>query len=63
MDLTTRVIPTMTQLRGEATFTAAAGKNVKIETSPVGEDILDVTVPVGKLWTITVGIDVRETDA
>ena len=45
---------------GTARFSMAAGKSLKVETSPQGEDILDVTVPQGKLWEVSVDITIRE---
>lgn len=41
----------------------AAGKTLKIETSPSGEEILDVTVPAGKKWSVGIVVSVEETDA
>ena len=60
MDLTTRVIPTLTYLNGDERFTLAAGKELKIETSPDGEEILETTVPAGKSWEVTVGVSIVE---
>jgi len=43
--------------------TLAAGKHVKIETSPAGEEIADEVVPVGKKWAIQVVLHIDESDA
>lgn len=41
----------------------AAGKTIKIETSPEGEEILEETVPAGKAWEVRIYISITETDA
>lgn len=48
---------------GVGTFTVAAGKSLKIETTPDGEEILNSTVPAGKVWEVTVVVSLTETDA
>lgn len=40
----------------------AAGKRLRIETMPDGEEVLDVVVPPGKHWSIGVVVSVTETD-
>ena len=40
-----------------------AGKTLKIETSPRGQDILEVEVPAGKVWTVRFNLVVDESDA
>lgn len=57
----TRTAKTVRQ--GSDSFTLAAGKILKIETSPDGEEILNETVPTGKVWTVIVSVHVREVDA
>ena len=47
---------------GNTEFTAATGQTVKIETSPLGEEILSETVPVGKVWAVHVGVYIEESD-
>ena len=44
-------------------ITISAGKSLKIETSPDGEDILDVECPEGKAWVARVIVEINETDA
>jgi hypothetical protein len=41
-------------------ITVAAGQTIKIETSPAGEELLEITVPAGKVWTISTRLDVFE---
>ena len=41
----------------------AAGKKLVIETSPDGSDLLEATVPGGKIWAVRISIDVLEQDA
>jgi len=48
---------------GTDEFTMAAGQSLKIETSPNGEDVLDVEVPAGKSWTVIVDVSIREVSA
>lgn len=62
MELTEESQPARTKKCGCQTFTMAAGKSLKIETSPEGEEILDVEVPAGKAWVATVNVHVVETD-
>jgi len=47
---------------GDAGFDLSAGKNLKIETSPAGSELLNVTVPVGKTWTVVIDVRIIETD-
>lgn len=49
--------------RGTDSFTLAAGKILKIETTPAGEDILEAEVPAGKQWSLSIAINIVETDA
>ena len=53
--------PAKTVLNGSDTVILAAGKHVKVETSPGGEELLDAVVPAGKTWTVTVGVYILET--
>ena len=43
-------------------ITISAGKSLKIETSPDGEEILDVECPKGKVWSARIIIEINETD-
>lgn len=49
--------------QGSVDFSLATGKTLKIETSPNGEEILDLTVPVGKSWDVSISVSINETDA
>lgn len=42
--------------------TATAGQDFKIETSPGGEEFLEITVPAGKVYTISVRVEYEITD-
>lgn len=44
-------------------ITVLAGQSVKIETSPGGEEILDVECPEGKSWSVRIIVEITETDA
>ncbi len=48
---------------GTTTFELAADKSLKIETFPDGEDYLDVEVPAGKVWLVTIDVAIAEKDA
>lgn len=43
-------------------FNLAAGKTLKVETSPDGEENLNVTCPRGKQWKVTISVSIEETD-
>lgn len=49
---TTPAVPEVVKYVGVCEFTVTSGQHLKIETSPGGEDILDVVVPAGKTWLI-----------
>jgi len=61
MELEDKQVP-HTQKYAVGTVALVAGKTLKIETSPAGEEILTAVVPAGKVWSITIVIDVTETD-
>jgi len=46
----------------EGGISVPAGKSLRIETSPEGEDILDVECPVGKTWLVRIIVEIEETD-
>lgn len=55
--------PAQTILQGNGAVQIAAGKRLRIETTPDGEELLDVPVPSGKTWAIRVHVYVDESDA
>ncbi len=58
-----RSFPASTTLHGEETgVVVAAGKSIVIETTPGGLDICNETVPAGKVWTVSIGVNIVETD-
>jgi hypothetical protein len=59
-EVPTRVI---THSGGIVTMQLEAGKSLKIETSPEGDDLLDVVVPEGKVWNLSISVQVNEEDA
>ena len=59
--VTQAAIPATKHSVGGDTFTITAGKSLKVETSPRGEDILDVEVPEGKTWVVTIDVGIVET--
>ena len=49
---------------GGGTYEVPSGKSLKIETSPDGEEIADLSPPKGKKWeTVNISIQVCEVDA
>ena len=59
--LTEESLPARVTKQGSDAVTLTAGKHLKIETSPSGEELLDAEVPAGKTWTVTVSVHVVET--
>ena len=45
---------------GSYSSDVTAGKSLKIETSPRGEDILDIEVPVGESWHVVINIQIEK---
>jgi len=62
MELEDRQYPHL-QKSAAGVFVVPAGKTLKIETSPQGDEILSATVPKGKVWSVSIVIDISETDA
>ncbi len=63
IELNEEPVSARTLKRGDGSFTMAAGKTLKIETSPAGEELLEVEVPEGKQWSVSIFVSVVETDA
>jgi len=63
MELTTNEVLAALIKNGHEVVEAAAGQSLKIETSPDGDDILDVECPAGKAWSVRVIVEITETDA
>ena len=63
IDLSTENVTAKNIYTGDDTFTLAAGKSLKVESSPNGEEHYDDTVPEGKSWSVTVFLRIEETDA
>lgn len=38
------------------------GKILKMETSPNGEEFLNITVPPGKQWNVEISVNITEID-
>lgn len=56
-------LPAITKLQGVSTFVATAGNRIIIKTGPDGEEVLSERVPAGKEWTVSIGINIIETDS
>jgi len=63
MDLRDMSVKARSIQAGNSAFVATDGQVVKIETSPQGEEILNLTVPEGKVWSISVNLQITEVDA
>jgi len=63
MELVDQSRPSVVEFLGNEDFNLSAGKSLKIESSPQGEEYLDVTVPEGKSWTVHIHLTIVETDA
>ena len=64
MELRETIIVAATLRSGhDSDIDVVAGQSLKIETSPDGEDILDIECPVGKVWKARVIVEITETDA
>jgi len=47
---------------GVAQLDVIAGKSLKIETSPQGEEVFNIKVPIGKVWHVEISVLITETD-
>ena len=67
MELAVKVVseevPGYTLYNGQEKFNISAGKHLKIETSPEGNEILDAIVPTGKKWLVSILVSVQEENA
>lgn len=63
MTLKNTDVSAYTKRNGTGSFTLAAGKTLKIETTPEGDEILEAEVPAGKQWAVSLGVSIVETDA
>jgi len=57
-----QILLAATQRVGNTSFEVTAGKSLKIETFPAGEEIINETVPAGKKWLLDVWLKIREVD-
>ena len=42
----------------EGTVVLVPGQSLKLETSPGGEELLELTAPAGATWTLLVRVDI-----
>lgn len=61
MELVDTSQPAKTLRTGRETVVIPGGKNLKIETTPDGQEILNVAIPEGKTWTVQFNIEIFET--
>lgn len=61
MELVKNPTPNVTYT-GKGDIPVSNGKHFKVETTPNGEDVLDVGPPEGKKWLVGITINVVETD-
>ncbi len=62
INLNILVVTAKTIFTGDDNFQLAAGKHLKVETSPNGVDIYDGVVPAGKSWNVTVFMRIEESN-
>ncbi len=64
MELTQKQIPAEIRYSAQQAFDVLAGKELTIESTPDGEEMLtgSKTVPAGKSWRVVISISVVETD-
>lgn len=64
MDLVTheRTTAASRQHTGDQVIMVSAGQSLKIETSPGGEEVLNVECPAGSSWTVHITIAINELD-
>jgi len=62
MEFDEQIIPASVQKVGNTSFEVAAGKVLKVETSPSGDDILELTVPRGKRFIVDLWVKIQEID-
>jgi len=55
--------PPFTRYFGAQTIDLVRGQGVKIKLTGPATDLLDVDVPAGKKWTISMSVQITETDA
>lgn len=63
MELTDASVPAKKGYLGNKELVIPAGKHLRIETSPDGDEVLDAVVPAGKVWTVQIHMTITETDA
>ena len=55
--------PEIKYMHGDSEISLEAEKSLKIETSPSGEEIVDIECPAGKQWNVIIAVDIIETEA
>lgn len=58
--LKNEVFPIRRRMAGDSSFSLAAGKTLKIETTPGGEEVLNQVVPAGKSWQVEISVSITE---
>ncbi len=63
MELTEHITEAKIVRSGDETVVMTTGKHLKIETMPLGVEILSVIVPAGKQWSARIIVELTETNA
>ena len=63
MNLTDTSEPARVTKYGTDSVEVTAGNRLTIETSPGGTEVLDISVPEGKVWTARLTVEIIEVDA
>lgn len=56
-------VEAVARYKAGGSLTLAAGERLMIETSPGGEEYLNIVAPPGKAWNIRVSVSITETEA
>ena len=54
-------VPGKKEYSGNTSLDMTEGQELKIETSPDGSEILEITVPRGKSWKVLISVNIIET--
>ena len=50
-------------MAGHETVAVTAGQSLKIESSPDGDEFLEIACPPGKAWSVKLDVTITEADA
>ena len=62
IELESRIRTAAMRKYGTTEVACPAGRSLRIETAPGGEELLDEECPAGKAWMVRVTVEIVETD-